>query len=309
MIYELSLEEAEKYWDNLLQTLDINVNFYQSFSNGKIEGIINRQPRYLIYYSDNKIKAMAMCLFKKDLVTIPFGPALCDQVDDREFEYILDCFEKYLNNRLVYTIEKSEFEKYKNLVNDENLYWDFTTILLDTKNKNINDIISSFHTNRRRILRKCLEELKDYIIEDSKQNIDEFYNLYIYRLAETGCKIDFSEFYLKNIVENNNTGLLTCKNNEGKVISGLIYYKFGDTLITRHNAFDSYYTNLNPGTYLDFHMINRVVNDEVLNYYDFSGLAVGDDVETKLLNINRYKQSYGAKKILRHKWMYKERKL
>ena len=84
---------------------------------------------------------------------------------------------------------------------------------------------------------------------------------------------------------------------------GIIYYRFGDTLITRHNAFDSEYAKSNPGTIIDYRMIERVVNDDDLRYYDMSGIATGDDIDQKAFNINRYKQSYGAKKILTYKWL------
>lgn len=72
-------------------------------------------------------------------------------------------------------------------------------------------------------------------------------------------------------------------------------------MITRHNAFDSEYAKSNPGTIIDYNMIKRVVDDERLRYYDMSGIATGNDIDQKAFNINRYKQSYGAKKTLIYK--------
>lgn len=302
MIIELSIEEAKKSWDSLLLKMT-NYNFYQSYSNGMIEGVKNRRPRFLIYYVNNKIVAMAMCLYQSKITTIPFGPIFDECITQKQFMEILEDIQNYVSSKIVFSVEEKDFEKFSYAIDNYVTYWDFTTIVLDTSSKSLEQIIMGFNTNRKRILKRCLLELKDFIIETDIQNIDKFFDLYVKRLNETKCKIDFDESYIKGIVNQSNTGLVVCKNTSNEIISGLIYYTFGHTLITRHNAFDSKFAKLNPGTFLDFYMIKNVVNDEQYQYYDMSGLAVGENIETKLLNINRYKESYGAKKKVHYKWL------
>ena len=302
MVIELSREKAHIKWDKLLKQLD-NPNFYQSYANGQIEGYKERSPRYLIYYEDGQILAMVMCLYKENITTIPFGPILNTNVCENKLYEILLAIEKYLNTKLVFSIEENNFNKYRNILNNSLLYWDFTTVQLDIQNKSIEELKKNFNTNRRRILKKCLLNLKDAIIIDSKDNMDIFYNLYTKRLKETGGSLDEDRFYFENLINQDNTGVLLCENTDHEVLSGLIYYKFYDTLITRHNAFNSKYAKLNPGTYLDYYMINKVIQDNDLKFYDMSGLATGPNISEKEFNINRYKNSYGPTKKLHYKWL------
>lgn len=302
MIIELFKEEANNNWDILLKQLD-HSNFYQSFANGQIEGYGKRKPRYLIYYEEGRILAMAMCLYNENIVTIPFGPILENSVNENKLYDILLAIENYLNTKTIFSIEESNFCKYRNILNNSLLYWDFTTVQLDIQNKSIEELKKNFNTNRRRILKRCLLDLKDSIIIDSKDNIDIFYDLYIKRLKETGGILEEDRDYFENLIKQNNTGVLLCKNHEHEILSGLIYYIFRDTLITRHNAFNSKYAKLNPGTFLDYYMINKVIQDVNLKYYDMSGLATGPNISNKEFNINRYKNSYGPTRKLHYKWL------
>lgn len=302
MLVELSIEEAKNTWDNMLLQMS-DYNFYQSYSNAMIEGVNGRKPHFLIYYKENKIVAMAMCLKGKSTASIPFGPIFDKDITEEEAKYILNLIQQKLNSNIVFSIESKYFDKFSSMLSSYPVYWEFTTLLLDTQGKTLDDIKNDFNTNRKRILKKCLQEIRNFIVEDDKKYIDDFYKLYMKRLCETGCFIDFNEAYIKNIANQDNTGVVVCKTLDGKIISGIIYYRFGDTLITRHNAFDSEYAKSNPGTIIDYNMIKRVVDDDDLRYYDMSGIATGDDIDQKAFNINRYKQSYGAKKTLTYKWL------
>lgn len=301
MIYELDNDKASEIWDKLLLAIP-NYNFYQSYSNGQIEGIYNRISKYLLYIENDEILAMMMCLYSTEKTTIPFGPIVKNTVDEQKLYEILTEVINYLNTNLIFSVEQHDFEKYKNMLDTYECYWDFTSVQIELENKSIDEVISNFNTNRKRILKKCLINLKDSIIQDNKEGIDEFYYLYLKRLHETNGEINFDKYYIDNIINQENTGVVLCKNCEGVLMSGLIYYQFGDTLITRHNAFNSDFAKLNPGTYLDYYMINKAIAEKIA-YYDMSGLATGDNINSKQRNINRYKESYGPTKQLHYKWL------
>ena len=300
MINELTKEEARNSWDQLLVKLPKS-NFYQSFSNGQIKGIKNKD-RYLLYYDGNELLAMFMCLCKKNKVSIPFGPIYRRELEEKQLLEILLDVKKYFNTNLVFSLESDVFDKYSNIVRKYPVYWDFTTVQIDVGNKTFEEVRKGFNSNRKRIIKKCLNDLRDSIIVDDRNNIDIFYKLFVNRLNDTHGEIDVNLDYLTNMVEQKNTGLLMCFNKELIPMSGLIYYSFNDTLITRYNAFDSKFAHYNPGTYLDYYMINKAINSNNISFYDLSGIATGDNIDEKALGINRYKESYGPTKVLHYKW-------
>ena len=137
--------------------------------------------------------------------------------------------------------------------------------------------------------------MKDSIITEGIDNAEDFYFLYQKRMFENNFVTEFDLDFLKLILEQKNTGIVMCRNDNYQPMSGLVYFVFGDVIITRYNAFDSEFQHLNPGSYLDFHMITRIVNDNNLFYYDMSGYATDVNSSQKSLNINRYKETYGSK--------------
>lgn len=160
--------------------------------------------------------------------------------------------------------------------------------------------MSGFNQNRRRILRKSSINLKEAVISENGKYLDDFYKMYCARLALTNGIVDVSLDQLQHMLKNKNVTLHTCIY-EDKPIAGIVSFRFNDTIINRYNCTDNEYLSLNPNSYLDFSLIQEGALQPDLKFYDFSGIAEGENLEPKEENINRYKFSYGPKVLKRYR--------
>lgn len=302
MLKEIKENIAKKIWDDMLLINGCN-NFYQSFSNAVItQAEEDGQKKFYVFDEGNKTIIWAMCCIKGEKCIIPFGPFLSDEVSLNSFATFLNELKEKTGKKIIFSVDNENVKKLKPITKNLKIDWDFTTIILNIKNKSIEEVRANFSENRERIVKKCLINLKEAIITEGKQNCEDFYRLYEKRMQENNAPVEFDLEFLKLIAEQKNTGIMICRNSDYEPMSGLVYFIFGNTITTRYNAFDSKFAQLNPGSYLDFNMITKIVNDENLAYYDMSGLAMESDCSQKSLNVNRYKKTYGSMELVNYKW-------
>jgi len=298
MIKILDKENAKKIWDNTLLTLG-NPNFYQSYNYSEIcQGNANVEYVYSCNELGN-VHIMGFIKIDEDKVSIPFGPIFntnCSFSDVMDFiTEIRYKYQKKVNFCLPEEFVQDEINKY-----DIEKGWCFVTPLIDT-DKSIDLIVQNCNENRRRIIRKVLQDISDdQIVIDSKY-AEEFMRLYKRRMAETNAELDLSLDYLEKILSYDNTKLTACVKDDN-LIAGSITFEFGDTLITRYNCYDSNFSKLSPIARVDYDLLKYASLNSEIKYYDMSGLAVGDNINNKELNLNRYKLSYRPKKTLSYQW-------
>jgi lipid II:glycine glycyltransferase (peptidoglycan interpeptide bridge formation enzyme) len=301
VLKEMSEELAFKKWDDInLQAS--SYNFYQSYGNSRIVKDSDNIIKY--HYAldkDNSLSMSSLCAIDQEGVNIPFGPILYKDVPIDLFYNYINEIKKTYNLPVFFCIEERNIDKYSQIIKSLEEIWHFTTVIIELPDK-IENAFANFNENRRRIIRKSLQNLKDAIISEGTQHINEFYSLLEKRFGETNYPLEFSKDYLDILLNQRNTGLTVCKDKDGKILSGILSFQFGDTFINRYNCFDSTFADLNAGAFLEYHLINKAINNPQIKFYDMSGLASGSDIKPKEFNINRYKTSYGAQKIMSYKW-------
>ena len=125
-------------------------------------------------------------------------------------------------------------------------------------------------------------------------------------MSETGGEVDFSKDFLEKCLDNPTSHLVVCLDSD-KVIAGHMVFTFGNTVITRFNCFDSDYYKISPSARIEYELIKRSCENPLVDYYDMSGLACGEDISIKLQTINHYKESYNPTIIYKYQW-YKYKK-
>jgi len=125
--------------------------------------------------------------------------------------------------------------------------------------------------------------------------------MYCERLSQTNGIVDFSFEELEHMLNVPNVKLHLCRKGIDD-LAGIVTFKFNDTIINRYNCTNPKFLTLNPNSYLDYNIIKNASKNSLLRYYDFSGYVEGEDLDSKTVNLNRYKLSYGPKKIKKYKW-------
>lgn len=286
-----------KYWDNRLSAT-VDGNFYQSSNNAFICEFDDKKTICIEYRGMNCI-ILGMLVFCKEWISIPFGPIVIGKKNEMDLLNFIENIKKEFDLPVKFYILSDDTLNYKWIQKNLESEWNYTTALLNLDNS-IENIMSGFNQNRRRILRKSNLSLKESIISDNDRYLDDFYKMYCDRLAITNGVVDVSLEQLYHMLKNKNVTLHTCLY-ENKPIAGIVSFRFNDTLINRYNCTDSEYLSLNPNSYLDFSLIKEGSQQSNLKFYDFSGIAEGENLDQKEENINRYKFSYGPKVLKRYR--------
>lgn len=295
MIKEIDKKWAMQNWDNLIKNYN-NANFYQSFSNSLIRNFGTSETKFYIYFDKLEVpKILAIVCIEKDIISIPFGPVFSSDITESELIDFLYNIKKKYNLPLEFSVNNN----FKILENNLNEIWDFSTIILELDDINI--LEKNFNENRRRIVKKTLINLKDSIISTDPSNAKKFYEIYCKRLSQTNGIVDFTFEELEHMLKVPNVKLNLCEMNN-EPLGGILTFRYNDTLINRYNCTNPDFLKLNPNTYLDYNLIQMASKNPSLKYYDFSGFVEGQELEQKTINLNRYKLSYGPKKINKYKW-------
>lgn len=302
MIKIYSLEEAKKFWDSAILALD-NPTYYQSIEYGEAYG--NENQIRFIFFKENKKTICGFIKIEDDLVKMPFGPIISSNVTiDDIMKYVIEISQHY-NKDIIFSVNNHLIPIFEHQYPDLEKVWLFVTPVIDTTLP-IQTIVKNSTENRRRIIKKGLINIPDSSIKEGIIYLDDFYKLYNKRMAETGGEVDFSIDLLEKYLDNSTAHLVVCLDKQ-KVIAGHMIFSFGNTMITRYNCFDSDYAKLSPSARIEYELIKRSCEDPLIDNYDMSGLAFGDNLSQKSINVNRYKQSYNPTKILKYQW-YKYKK-
>ena len=297
MINILNKEKALKIWDQTILTLD-NPTFFQSVEYAK--AYKEDKEINFIYLDDPDKKIYGFAKISDDEVRMPFGPIVSSNVTEEDvMNYVIE-ISKYYNRNVVFVASTSLIRGFEEKYPDLEKVWLFVTPALDTTMP-IETIVKNSTENRRRIIKKGLVNIPNDRIREGVEYLDDFYNLYQKRMKETGGEIDFTKVMLEKYVAEPTSHLVVCLDGK-KVIAAHMAFSFGRTMLTRYNCFDSDYAKISPAARIEYELIKRSCEDPMIDTYDMSGIAIGDDISEKLKGINRYKESYNPTKILRYQW-------
>ena len=297
MVRILDEKMAKNIWDDNILQLS-NPTYYQSYDYSRT--YMEDEEINFLYDNDGGKKIYAFAKLKKGFVKIPFGPIVSSNVTVEDIMKFITEVSQIYQQDVMFSISDDQIEDFNNRFGDIQKDWYFVTPLIDTT-LSMEEILHNCNENRRRIIKKGLVNIPRENIRFGIEYIDEFYKLYNKRMNETGGRVDFSLDYLEHNLSEKNSDLVVCLD-KGKVIAGHVIYRFGNTLITRYNCFDSDYSKISPSARIDYELINYACSNSNIDYYDMSGLATGEEITEKTSNINRYKQRYGPTKILRYQW-------
>ena len=287
MFNYISQKNAETEWDRLLLSFDTPA-YSQSYSFSKLG---KGQPEFITFETEKGVVACYLDVRPKE-IKIPFGPVFNKGITSEQIYSCMLKIKQHYNLPVTFFLAGddliSEFEQKHP---DLQVMWSFTTPIIDT-NVSIDDVLRRCNENRRRIIKKGISNFLPDQIRIGAQYAKEFYDLYNRRLNETGGMVDFSYEYLTNMLKQKGIELIVCLDN-AKVIAGHIIVTFGNTMTTRYCAFDSQYAKFSPSARIDHYCIERACALPEILYYDMSGWANEEVASEKLLNINRYKKSYG----------------
>ena len=297
MIKVLGLEDAKKIWDETILSLS-NPTYFQSFEYAK--AYKEEDDIEFVYSNDTDKKLYGFIKNSDEGIKMPFGPIVSSNVSEEDImKFIIEISNKY-NKSVTFSVSNGMIpnfeEKYPNLEK----VWLFVTPVIDTTLP-IETIVKNSTENRRRIIKKGLANIPSDHIHEGSKYIDDFYDLYIKRMEETNGEVDFTYDQLAIYLDQPTTHLVVCLDDE-KVIGAHVLFTFGSSMITRYNCFDSDYSKISPAARIEYEMIKKACEDPSIETYDMSGIAIGDNLDEKLANINRYKKSYNPTKILRYQW-------
>lgn len=299
MIQILEKEKARCVWDSSVLSLS-NPTYYQSYNYSQIcKG--NADIEYI--YKKNilgQIDIMGFVKIDDSKVTIPFGPIFAASVSFIEVMEFINDIRKHYNKPVTFSLPKEFVDEQHILEYNLSKGWCFVTPLVDT-NKTIEMIVKGCNENRRRIIRKVLQNISQDSIRNGAQYLESFIELYARRMQETDGEMDLSLDLLDKMLAYDNTQLTVCMDRD-RVIAGSVTFEFGNTLITRFNCYDSEYHKLSPIARIDYELLKYASLKDGIDYYDMSGLAEGTEISDKQRNLNRYKLSYRPSKVNTYQW-------
>lgn len=297
MIKILDENTAKSIWDSTIIELS-NYTYYQSFENAMVQ----KENDNISFVSsvEGEKKIYGFLVIFNDYVKFPFGPVVSESVNYNDLmEFINEVGNSFNKDVIFSTTEKMEndiYERYPFLEKN----WLFITPLIDTS-LSIEQIMANCNENRRRIIRKGLINIPCECLKDGIEYADDFYKLYQKRMNEIGICVDFTKESLYRHLSFSSNKLIVCSK-DSKIIAGHVIYKFGDTVITRYNCYDSDYAKISPAARIEFDVIKRCCENTSVNNYDMSGLSFDKNITPKDMGVNRYKESYGPTKIRRYQW-------
>jgi len=300
MIKFYNEESIKEIWDSNILNLS-NPTFYQSYNFSQI----CKDGKKVVYVCDrdnyDDIKIMCFAKIYDDRISIPFGPVFKSDITINEILDFVDNIRKLYNKSVVFSLPP-EFINEKILLNSNlEIGWHFVTPLVSTENS-IEKIVKNCNENRRRIIKRVLNNIPQSDMKMGLKYADDFIKLYEKRMKETNGEIDLSINYLNKLLEYDNIKLTVCLNND-KLIAGSVTFEYGDTLITRYNCFDSDFSKLSPIARIDYELLKYASESSEIKYFDMSGLAVDENITEKEYNLNRYKLSYRPQKELSYQFV------
>ena len=299
---ELDMKNSD-VWNDYVKK-GINGSFYQSYSNIKAQENFTERGIGVVIKNENEIVIVATCFLYQFGISIPYGPVFLVMDESALLFLFHNLIEKY--NKAVYFSLFSEIcDEHINIFEKFKKYGEYHTIILPIKPSH-GEQLKLMNKNRRRIVKRVLNNSKVLEIEKGLHNLKEFslfYEEMQEQRGELSKRKDLNE--LLNYENSEYVELYVCRH-QGRIISGILGFNFGNVFESRYNANDKKFNFLNAGTYLDIWLINDL-RERKIKYYDFAGYEMNAKPGTYNWGINYYKYSYGG--AIRQVNMYKIKKV
>jgi len=231
-VKEINTTEPQE-WDKILSSYS-DYNFYQAYGWGELKKKQGWSVIRLACYNGDNDVALAQCLYKyykilnAVVLWVPGGPVFLRENADSQIQnlkFLLNAIRDKFKNRLLYirlypmqqynsdiilALRSSGFQRPICPIN-HGLTYHINTLLPEK------EILDNLTSNWRHNLKRSGNNAFDFVVSDSREHFDKFYDIYLQESKNNGLKVRFSK-----------DDLATLKNNLspfGGLILFLVLYK------------------------------------------------------------------------------------
>jgi len=289
------------------------INFYNKFEFISINQFIeweqiNNQNKKICYYlkfDNDNLLCYSIILENKKIAYINYGPIADDYSNiivaikdiNKYFKekYFLKVVYKLSN---VDETSKKINEFFENEYTTSNYPFNWSTLIIDLRNKTIDEIYNSFSKNHKRAIKKSQKnklQVKEISNENDIEIMSKFYDeMYNHRHIKKSFLNTYTVF--SNIYEyfkKYNNGFILGVYKEDKLIGGLIlplqgkslYYQYGVASVNNRNI---------PILHIAFFEAIRLAKSKGLYFFDFGGYIKNIKKTDQINNINKFKKGFGG---------------
>jgi len=280
-------------WDELVLENEDSSFFHTSAWAAVLRKTYNYKPLYFTIFENGKLATLIPIMEIKSFITGKRGVSLpftdeCPQISDGKEHHkaILDALIKYGKEA-----QWKYFELRKDIhyFSNQPFFSSFVTHYLDLS-RGQNDIFKNFRNSNKRNIKNAQKNGVTAKIYGSMDSVKAFYRLHCRTRKFHGLPAQPWRFF-KNIYEHvicSKRGLVVLACYQGRIISGAVYFHFGNQAIYKYGASDRAYLHLRP---------NNLVMWAAMIWYIQNGYRNLSFGRTELRNngLLQFKRGWGAK--------------
>ncbi len=291
---------TDSRWDQFLNDQKHGTIFHTSAWARVIKDTYGYLPHYYILEDEaGKIKAampfylVQSRLTGKRLVSLPFSDycwPLGDEVGD--IKLILDSVKKEIGGNSALFLELRGWQNDappSNLELTSREY--YVTYMLDLL-PGLKALNESFHDNIRRGIRQAEKRGIKVRLTTGEEGLEIFYNLNVITRKKLGVLPQPQSFFqnLYRHVVSQNLGFTVLAESEGKIVAGVVFLNYKDTIYYKFNASDKNHLRKRPNHAITYEAIRYAI-DNNYQHLDFGRCSPEDE------GLKTYKSRWGAREI------------
>ena len=299
--YNLSIDEKNEI-----------IEFYNSFSFISINQFpdwekINNPNKKICYYlnrSSKQLSSYCIIVENKRIAYVNYGPVA--KTNEEIINSIKKINEYYKKRKFFKVVVKlgiiddfkiNEITKpLKKQFSESNYPFNWSTLILNLKEKNIEEIFKTFSKNHKRSIKKAIKNnLKVKIITNLKDVkslsliYDKMYSKRKLVKSFNDTHKVFSDIY--SFFKKNKNGYLLGVYNENKIIGGLILPIQNNTIYYQYGVASIEYRHF-PILHIGFYEAIKLAIEKNIEYFDFGGYIPDIQESNQIYNINRFKDGF-----------------
>jgi lipid II:glycine glycyltransferase (peptidoglycan interpeptide bridge formation enzyme) len=289
-------------WDVLMQENENSSFFHTSAWAAVLSKTYNYKPLYFSIFENNKLATLIPIMEIKSFITGKRGVSLpftdeCPQISDGEEHHkaVLEALIQYGKQAQWRYFELRNGIHY---LSNQPFFSSFITHSIDlSRGQKI--IFKNFRNSNKRNIKKAQKKGVIAKVCSSMDSVESFYRLHCRTRKFHGLPTQPWRFfkYIYEHVIKSKRGLVVLASYQGRIISGAVYFHFGNQAIYKYGASDRAYLHLRP---------NNLVMWTAMIWYiqnSFKNLSFG---RTKLQNdgLLQFKRGWGAGENLIHYYKY-----
>jgi predicted N-acyltransferase len=290
---------TDSRWDIFVEEQKNGIIFHTSAWARIIEEAYGYKPRYYVLETENSriCAAVPLYLIKSfltgnRLVCLPFSDSCCPLGKEADIMLILDYVKREISHsRFTYLelrglpqgIIPSQLGLYRRQNNF--LY------VLDLSD-DVEKLNRSFHDSVRRGIRQAERRGVKIRMSHEKKDLDLFYGLHVVTRKKLGVlpqPYAFFKALYRNVISQN-MGFTGLAESEGRIIAGVVYLNYKDTIYYKFNASDECQLKKRPNHLVTWEAIKYACANH-LNYFDFGRCSLEEQ------GLRDFKNRWGTREI------------